>query len=150
MSELLAVVGPHENYHLPPVVEFLTALYQIHPDTTIVSGGAKGIDSCAEQTWLKLGGKVISYRPKRISFDPEEWIIEVWELGIPKPRVYDHLGYPTAADFKSCAFLRNILIAETATRLTAFYTGRRSPGASFTEAWARSKGHPAFAFGLAA
>ena len=132
------------------MVEFLTALYQTHPDTTIVSGGAKGIDTCAEQTWLSLGGKVISYRPKRISFEPEEWIIEVWELGIPKPRVYDHLGYPTAADFKSCAFLRNILIAEVSTRLAAFYAGRRSPGASFTEAWACHLGRPTFALGLAA
>lgn len=148
VAEYLAVVGPHEDYHTPPVIEFLTALAQTHPDTVVVSGGAAGIDTCGEQTWLGLGGRVISYRPKKVG--EEDYGVEVWELGFDHPRVYEHLESPTGRTWVDAAFIRNILIADRCTRLTAWYSGRRTPGASFTEAWARDTGKPTFAMGLAA
>ena len=140
----LAVVGSRQGADLDHVRSFVSELPR---DTIVVSGGAVGVDTTAEQTWLSQGGKVLSFRPKQLS--EEEYAIEVWELGGDSPRVYIHEGYPTGATWKDAAFLRDILIAETCDRLVAFYKRGRSWGAGFTQGWAHDMDRPTFAFEVA-
>lgn len=140
----LAVVGSRQGADLEHVRVFLIELYTRHPEAIIVSGGAVGVDQAAEQTWIGLGGRVLSFRPKQIH--AEEYGIEVWELGGAKPRVYDYEGYPTGATYADACMLRDILIAETCDRLVSFYKRGRSWGAGFTQGWAHDMGRPDFAF----
>lgn len=88
-----------------------------NPNVTIVSGGARGVDSMAENVWLKMGGSVLSFRPKKRD---DSWLIEHCELGA-EPRIFVDPRDPTFEDFKSAAFYRNMLIAEAADRGVAFW-----------------------------
>jgi len=151
----LAVVGSRQGADLSHVCDFVHGLRVFRDTLVIVSGGAAGVDQTAEQEWLKCGGRVISFRPRKLDHPSgdEEYAIEVWELGGDRPRVYIHEGYPTGATWKDAAFLRDILIAETCDRLVAFYAptthrqGRgRSWGAGFTQGWAHDMDSPTFAF----
>jgi predicted Rossmann fold nucleotide-binding protein DprA/Smf involved in DNA uptake len=139
----LAVVGSRQGADLEHVKEFLRGLYELQPNTVLVSGGANGVDQTAEQAWRESGGRVLSFRPKKL--DDENYGIEVWELD-DRPRVYLYEGYPTGRTYKDAAFLRDILIAETCDRLVAFYKRGRSWGAGFTEGWAHDMGRPTFAY----
>ena len=138
---ILAVVGSREGADLDHVRAFVSAL---PPSTRLLSGGAKGVDHTAEQTWLSLGGRVLSFRPTKL--DNEDYGIQVWELGGPNPKTYTYEAYPTAADYKSACGLRNILIAETCDRLVAFYKHGKSRGAAFTRGWAHDQGKPTFEY----
>lgn len=130
-AERVAIVGSREGANLDRVVEFVRALWAKFPDTILVSGGARGVDQMAEQTWLNLGGAVESFRPIKTG---ESWGIEKWELGGEQPRVFRLVNEPTWADFKSAAIYRDILIAERADRLVSFQAEGGSRGADFT-AW---------------
>lgn len=144
----LAVVGSRQGADLEHVVRFLRELSPRAHDTIIVSGGADGVDTTAEQTWLGLGGKVLSFRPKKLG--DEDYGIEVWELGGPSPRAYMLDSWPTGRTYKDACILRDILIAETCDRLVSFYRWGRSRGASFTQGYAHDLGRPDFAFEAAA
>ena len=138
---ILALVGSREGADLDHVRAFVAAL---PPDTRLLSGGAKGVDQTAEQTWLSLGGRVLSFRPTKL--DDENYGIQVWELGGDNPKTYTYSAYPTAADYRGACFLRNILIAETCDRLVAFYKHGKSPGTMFTQGWAHDIGKPCFEY----
>jgi hypothetical protein len=131
--EYVAVVGSREGVDDDVVVKFVTALWKKHPNTILVSGGAKGVDERAEQTWLALGGRVLSYRPKKLA--DEHYVIEVWALGDDKPIVYILSDFPSFADYKSAAFARDTLIAETAHRIVGFQRSGGSRGTQFTMTW---------------
>ena len=142
----LAIVGSRQGADLEHVRAFVAAL---PPGTIVVSGGAKGVDETAEKTWLELNGRVLSFRPKE--FSPEEFGIEVWALGGDNPRVYELTEWRGApATYGDACKIRDILIAETADRLVAFYRRGRSWGAGFTQGWAHDLGRPDFAYEAAA
>lgn len=143
-AEKLAVVGSREGADLDQVALFLAELREKHPDTIVVSGGAKGVDSAAEQGWLALGGRVESYRPKQLGL--ESYGIEFWELGVPQPRVFLLANEPTFEDYASACHYRDMLIAESCDRLVVFYAPRRSRGAAFTAEMAGHHGKPVYEF----
>lgn len=127
----VAVVGSREGVDLGRVHMILLDLHRKHPDAVVVSGGAGGVDTFAEQMWLKLGGKVISFRLVKVNNpNDNEYGIQKWELGGENPMVY-MLGepHPNWADWKSAAYYRNALVAEEADRGLAFrYRGSRGTG----------------------
>lgn len=130
MTEKVAIVGSREGADLEHVVGFVTALRDKHPDTTLVSGGANGVDVTAEKAWLDLGGQVTSLRP--VKTGPDEWSIERWELGGDNPRVFPLIHEPSFADYGSAALYRDILIVEEADRVVAFFKPGRSRGTAHT------------------
>lgn len=113
----------------------MEALWARQPDTIIVSGGAQGVDSTAEQKWIELGGTVISFRPRER--EDGSFVIDRYRFGV-KPAVVDTTteGDPSMADFKSAAYYRNLLIVENALRVVAFHH-QASPGTSHTISVAR-------------
>jgi hypothetical protein len=147
IPEHVAIVGSRQGADLSAVDEFVWALYQKHPDTVLVSGGAPGVDSAAEQLWLRLGGDVVSIRPRKVN--DECYAIEVWELG-SNPRIYDPVGEPTFHDYRSVALYRNSLIAEKADRVVAFFRRGRSHGTWVTLDFATAYGKPIYEFEAAA
>lgn len=136
MPEIVAVVGSRHHPDLGRVSSLVQALWARQPDTIVVSGGAQGVDSAAEQTWIELGGTVISFRPREradLSF-----VIDRYRFG-SKPSVTDTFeieGEPSFADFASAAFFRNLMILEHAHRVVAFLH-RNSPGTRHTIGAAR-------------
>ncbi len=116
----VAVVGSREGFDQERVQRFLCALGARHPDALLISGGAQGVDTWAEQGWMALGGQVRSYRPVKTAggMQEDEYSIEVWSLG-ERPMVFIAPG-PTFADFNSAATYRDMLIAEHADRGVAF------------------------------
>lgn len=142
--ERVAVVGSREGADLEQVSAFLAELRVKHPLTTIISGGAKGVDKAAEEGWLALGGHVHSYRPKQIGL--EEYGVEFWDLGGEQPRVFLLTNEPTFADYASACNYRDLLIAEECDRLAVFYAPGRSRGAAFTAEMAGNFGKPVYEF----
>lgn len=138
MPDRVAVVGSREGAPLELVEKFLLWLHEAHPDSIVVSGGAKGVDKFAETTWLQLGHEVWSYRVLKLGWD--DFATERWVLSPEGSRV-DRLtigtGHPHARDYNSALLYRNALIAEACTRLVAFYRPGGSTGTNITEGFAR-------------
>ncbi len=138
--ERVAIVGSRDGADLSRVEGFLTTLHLVYPDTILVSGGATGVDSCAEQFWLAHGGQVESYRPIATKYTKEadgktratSYGIEKWELGGASPRAFRLLEEPEFGNYASAAIYRDILIAERADRTVAFFRPGGSRGAGFT------------------
>lgn len=130
LVERVAVVGSRVGADLEAVERFVTALYAKQPESILVSGGAKGVDTLAEQTWLKLGGRVLSLRPIQVAL--EEYAIQTWELGGDSPRCFIDANELTWKDYASACHYRDILIADRSDRLVAFYRKGRSRGTAFT------------------
>ena len=124
------MVGSRVGADLEHVVSFLTSLHEKYPETILVSGGAKGVDHLAEQTWLSFGGQVVSHRPKQLRYDC--YAIEHWRLGGPNPLVWVDANGLTFADYASACHYRDMLIADESDRLVAFYRHGRSRGTAFT------------------
>lgn len=111
----IAVFGSREGFDSETIRAYLAPRFD--PTTILVSGGARGVDSFAEQAWQSLGGNVISLRPTVLSGGC--WAVERWESN--EGRVFIPVGEPEWADFKSAAFYRNMLIAEEADAGVAFH-----------------------------
>jgi hypothetical protein len=129
VAERVAIVGSREGADLDHVESFVRELWNRHPGTILVSGGARGVDTVAEKLWLSFGGRVESYRPVKKG---ESWAVEKWELGGEQPRVYLLVNEPTWENYKSAATYRDILIADAADRVIAFMRSGGSRGAGFT------------------
>lgn len=130
----LAVVGSRVGADLDHVSDFLHQLWLDAGDTVIVSGGADGVDSRAEQDWRGYGGSVISFRVKRfadIGHD-ESYGIERLELNDEAPRAFDLIHEPTFADYVSGLKYRDMLIAQECDRLVSFQKKGGSRGSAFT------------------
>lgn len=132
MGERVAVIGSREGVDLSSVEDFMRRLRESKPDTLVVSGGARGVDTTAEQVWISLGGSVVSLRPREES--PGRWIVERFEFGGGAGRCVDMTqeGEPSFGDFASAAYYRNLLIAEKCDRCVAFIH-QRSRGATHCE-----------------
>jgi hypothetical protein len=110
----VGIFGSRDGVPQEVVAQYLAPRF--NPSIILVSGGARGVDSFAEQAWQSLGGNIISLRPVRL--DPDRWAVERWET--KEQRVYIPLGHPEWADFNSAAFYRDMLIAEESDRGVAF------------------------------
>lgn len=124
----VAIVGSRQGVSPDRVAKFVAKLWEKQGiETVLVSGGANGVDKCAEQTWLALGGKVQSFRIRKIAGDmthEDVYAIEVWRLGGEQPVVFMPQNEPTWATAASALYYRNLLIAEFADRGVAFWDGR--------------------------
>lgn len=136
MSVRLAIVGSRHGVSQERVERYLDALHAKHPETIVVSGGAKGVDTFAEQGWLGRGGRVVSFRAKQVD---EGFVIEEWRL--PDGGIHVH-PTPAFADRAGALIYRDALIAERCDRLTAFYRRGRSNGTTITVGFARNEGKP--------
>lgn len=145
MGETIAVVGSRKGVEgMPYVVEqFCFDLYATQPDSVVVSGGADGVDAAAENTWLKLGGTVVSFRPRAMHKPGqyESWAITQLTMG-PNPSVVV-LSVPTFADITSALMYRNMLIVDLADRVVAFHANY-SPGTAHAKSYANDRGKPVY------
>ena len=149
MSERVAIVGSREGVPAEVVRSFVRQLWEKHPDTILVSGGAVGVDRIAEQEWLRLGGQVESYRPVQMAVDV--YGVEKWELGGSSPRVYALVNDLTFENYKSAALYRDTMIAEAADRIVGFVKRGGSRGTEFTLEWGEeSQPKPRYRYEIAA
>lgn len=139
--ERIAVVGSRKGVDLDLVREFVQTLFRENPSATVISGGAVGVDTTAEQEWLRLGGTVISFRTYKPSQD--SWAVEAWYLGNAAPQVIQHV-VPTFADPKSALFYRNTMIVDAADVVVSFTNPAYSPGTRFSKAYGRDRGLQVF------
>lgn len=141
MAERVAVFGSRNGVEPGIVGSFCSALYAREPHTILVSGGASGADTCAEQTWLNLGGRVISFRPIKLSDD--RYGVQEWRLGSPSACIIElhKEGHPTFATYGSACIYRDSLIAERAGRGAAFHE-QHSRGTAVTIDFFRGAGKP--------
>lgn len=122
----VGVFGSRQGVNRERVENFMRKLWDKQgPETTVVSGGADGTDTYAEETWLALGGEVVSFRPVKFpdwqGIDPQFGIQE-WHLGGEDPYITQLMGvHPSWADYSSAANYRDMLIAEYADRGVAFH-----------------------------
>jgi predicted Rossmann-fold nucleotide-binding protein len=145
LSERVAIVGSRDGADLELVAKFIHALHERQPDTVLVSGGAVGVDATAEQEWLSLGGRVLSFRPVKLP-DSDDYGVERWELGGPDPKMYRLLDQLTWATYSGACFNRDWLIAENADRLVAFFRRGRSRGTGMTLDRANGLGCPTYVY----
>lgn len=145
MSESVAIVGSRQGADLEQVERFVRALFDRQPSSLLISGGAAGVDKLAEQTWLSLGGRVQSFRPKKL--ESGSYDVEVWNLGDMQPSV-GVLGepHPTFARYEQACLYRNMLIAEKADRVVAFYRRFKSAGAASTIDFAYAERTPFYEY----
>lgn len=129
-------MGSRKHEHLEEVRSFVAALAAKHPDTVVISGGARGVDSTAEQAARTVGLPVISFRPTGTD---ERFYIQRWQLG--EKSSITNLTEPTFADYRSAALYRDLLIANSCDRLVAFHW-KLSAGTAFTVSLARDYGKP--------
>lgn len=144
LSEKVAVVGSREGADLDQVREFIHALHAKYPDTVIVSGGARGVDTTAEQEWLSLGGQVMSFRVRKLGL--EEHGVERWDLGGQQPRLVFLANEPTWRTYESALIYRDVLIAEACDRLVLFHRRGWRGGGGITADIARAAEKPTYEY----
>lgn len=114
----IGVFGSREGIPDSIVIDYLEPRFR--EDVTLISGGAKGVDTAAEVYWRLRGGEVLSLRPvKRPGF----WTVERWEIGV-QPRVYVMGNELEFEDWQSAIWWRSMLIAAIADQGVAFWDGR--------------------------
>jgi hypothetical protein len=115
----VAVFGSRKGISEERVHEYLRARFD--PNVILISGGAVGVDTFAEQEWLRLGGRVLSYRP--IQFKSESYGVQLWKLGSwPEGPSVVTLSHPNPEwrTYNSALTYRSMLVAEEADRGVAF------------------------------
>ena len=122
-----------------------------YPGAIVVSGGAKGVDTCAEVGACGAGLSVISFRPYRYEAmsREDEFSIEVVTIGEAAQAyvVERHLRIspPWRKTHAGICFVRNTWIVEHAERVIAFWDGKSS-GTRHTIEIARSKRRPLYVY----
>lgn len=119
----IAVFGSREGVSQETVNAYLEPRFR--PDVVLVSGGARGVDTFAEQAWIRLGGRVLSFRPVKLT--DEEFGAQCWKLG-PWPEgqaiiPLEH-PHPTFRRYDDALDYRSMLVAEVADRGVAFLANR--------------------------
>lgn len=143
MRERIAVVGSRRGADLEKVQAFLHRLHSKSPDCIVVSGGADGVDSTAETTWLGLGGRVISLRPYEMT--PEKFIVQELRLSPLYSRLQPEvklLTEPSWDSYAGACFWRNKLIVQRCDRLVYFMAEPPTRGTSDSIDAARAEGKP--------
>lgn len=134
----VAIVGPRRGADKAAVEQFVSSLHAKYPDAIVVSGGAEGVDSWAETAWLALGGTVWSYRVRKKADD--HFVTVKWEIGSGHSQMYELVGEPSWADWKSALLYRSMLVAEVADQVCAFAGRSRMRGTEFTT-WVSRQGY---------
>jgi DNA recombination-mediator protein A len=117
MSEHIAIVGSREYPDLEAVMAYVGALPR---GTTVVSGGARGVDIHAEKTARAQGLAVVSYRPARV--ERGSWrITRTTTVGQASEHIWLPTFFPT---FARAAYFRNGCIVDDCARLVAFWDGK--------------------------
>lgn len=117
----LAVVGSREYPNLPQVEEFVRLWLGKHPNTRLVSGGARGVDLTAEGAGIMAGADVLSFRPKKYH-RPAEYVIEVvYHLDGSIGLIGEVFG--RYSSYGQAAFARNAMIVAKADLVVAFPHG---------------------------
>lgn len=120
----IAVFGSREWPRLQDVALKVNELFEKHGEFILVSGGATGASTVAEQTGMEFGMPVISFRPVQLApvgFDPQYGVDE-WRLYRGSGKIVNHYD-PTWADWSSAAGFRSMLMAERADFGYAFWDG---------------------------
>lgn len=97
---IVGIVGSRDYTRLDRVVDYVNGLPE---ESTVVSGGARGVDRIAETSALERELDVVSYRPKKTTSGL--YIIEVW-----RNESFDRADGHAFSGFASAAFFRNGLI----------------------------------------
>ncbi len=129
----IAVFGSREGVDRTIVEEYLAPRFR--PEVTLVSGGARGVDSFAENFWRGQGGQVLSIRPVQLA--DQDYGIEYWT----NESVWMPQDWPTFLDYGSAAISRDMLIADHADRGVAFWHNQ-SRGTGHTIAFLTGLGKP--------
>ncbi len=143
----IGIVGSRVYPHLDDVVRLVNMIGEDNkqdPGYVIVSGGAQGVDTTAEQAAVACGLDVVSFRVRALSY--EEFGIEELHLG-SQPFIRLMTEEPTFAKHEGALFYRNILIARLSDRLVAFRAAW-SPGTTFSMDIFRETGRPMREYGM--
>lgn len=135
----IAVVGSRDYPHLDDVRALVRLIASREAEPTIVSGGAKGTDTAAEQAAHEAGLQVVSYRVRSVKDD--EHAIEEWRFGPRENFVRVMIEEPSWANYTSALLYRDALIAEHADRVVAF-RGTEWRGTSLTLDFAHAYDRP--------
>ena len=135
---LVGIGGSREYPELQDVRDYV---YQLDAGDVVVSGGARGVDRCAEETAIECGLHVISFRPHNTLMTvPKPWgILRMMWQGNAWTREMLPERYPS---FAPAAFVRNGYIVELAEKMALFWDGR-SAGTRDTLHKAQAKLTPA-------
>jgi predicted Rossmann fold nucleotide-binding protein DprA/Smf involved in DNA uptake len=122
-TQRVAIVGSRKH---PDVNKARQAVFDcvrnLPPNTVIVSGGAKGVDSWAEQAAHKYGLRTKIYPVDKKGLSP---------YGSPDSR----------REYGKRAYARNLLIVDDCDRLVAFSSGN-TKGTNHAIRYARKQGKP--------
>jgi hypothetical protein len=118
------------------VDEFVRTLKGRPQRTTLVSGGARGVDARAESLALRLRIPVVSWRVRELPSGRFTIVRWYFEGGDGEMTNGGGRSWPT---FGLAAYARNLRIVSEADRVRAFWDGK-SPGTRHTIAIARAAG----------
>jgi hypothetical protein len=138
----VAVVGSRGYPTLDAVDSLVDSL---PPDTVVVSGGARGVDTRAESRAIRRGLWVESYRVQQVHWNPDRFEVQLhrWVNGEYQGYVLVEEDFDT---FASAAYWRNCAIVDIATdRVFAFWDGK-SRGTNATILMAEGRGRPMTVF----
>jgi predicted Rossmann fold nucleotide-binding protein DprA/Smf involved in DNA uptake len=152
----IAIVGSRKYPFLDDVkrlVQLIAEDDKKEPGFVIVSGGAAGVDTTAEQEALRLGLEVVSYRVWQIS--NEECGVEEWHMGrspyvrrmVEMPKFGNAPHGEGWSSYEAALVFRNSLIVEKADRVVAFRAAW-SPGTTIAMDFAHAYGKPLREYGL--
>lgn len=129
----VGIFGPWKGGNEERVRGWMRSLHAAEPEDVIVSGGEAQPGSWAEQEWLSLGGKVVSFRPIKLDTQLEDlYGIERWDLGISSPSRRFLSEYPVFGRKDSARSYRDMLIAETVDKAVGFF-----PPRDLEQSWVR-------------
>ncbi len=128
MTLIVAIIGSRDWPDLPRVRTYTERIAAKHPDATIISGGAYGVDRAAEETADTLGLGVISLRPvdtnrtytcELIHNERARYILGQVPLDYINVLLDPTLEHPT---YGAACKHRNTIIVQNADHVVAFWT----------------------------
>lgn len=143
----VAIVGSRDFRPLDRVEDFVMRLAEKYPDSIVISGGARGVDSIAERVAEHVGLEVLSFRPYKFDsiYDKPLWSIETLNVGERANQIaidaHRRINTPCFPSFGRAAFARNEWIVQSAEQVVAFWANR-SRGTAHSIECARKLGIP--------
>lgn len=127
------MIGSRKGVNLDVVREYVETMCAKHPETILISGGARGVDSVAENVALRLGHLVVSLRPFEVTggYRIRRLMMHRDHAPISSPGA-EHYGF--FGTFAEAAKARNTFIVEHATIVVAFTAGTPGTAHAISEA----------------